>query len=755
MKLEQYISERNALISSAAPGIAPARRLARLTDTALESLAVREAHTLGSRTRWALVALGGYGSGALLPRSDLDLLIVSSSGGETLRPLAEGLLYPLWDAGLKVGHQVRTPREQIVATRADLATLTATLTGRVIAGDAALGDNVLATCARDAAKRRPQVLDALWSRERPGSPYLLEPDLKDGAGGRRDYDELTWCAALLAARPAPDPRGLVTAGLLSGEEMARLDDAANAVAAARWELQRTGAGHLMSLEAADDLISGADSVQRALIDTHHILRAVRERLDGPPPLQRHAFTPREVFESLMKGDSGIEELETAVWRGQLDYLLPGYADLMSLRRPGLAHTLTVGAHSLRCAGLVSRLAADTHEGEAALGTARAIADPRPVVVAALVHDAGKATPGPGHAGRGAAAAGEAAGRFDVGRTAEDVADLVRLHLVLAETAARTDLDDEDAVLRCAREIGRRELVAPLHLLTVADSLATGPGAWSEWHAALVGKLVARVDAALSPDVDGAGIASSAESVRLVAMAALDEGSPEAAFVREAPMRYLADRTPESVTRHARIVAALALDRAPGAFELDITTGPLDSTFCATVVTRDRPGLFGTVAGVFALTGFDILGVEAVTTSGGIALDTFTVHSATLADIGDDAWARLERSLTAALRDRLAVGVRLAERRKHYRHTERPRIRATISTDDPFAAVLRIRTPDRVGLLYDIGRVIADSGLNIRSVTATTRSGIAEDTFRLTDATGEVPRSAGVLGQLKMRLRELE
>ena len=45
------------------------------------------------------------------------------------------------------------------------------------------------------------------SRPRPGSPYLLEPDLKEGAGGRRDFDELTWTAATLTGRPTIRPLG--------------------------------------------------------------------------------------------------------------------------------------------------------------------------------------------------------------------------------------------------------------------------------------------------------------------------------------------------------------------------------------------------------------------------------------------------------------------------------------------------------------------------------------------------------------------
>ena len=61
--------------------------------------------------RTALVALGGYGRGALCPHSDIDLLVLHDGADpDAVGALAERLLYPLWDAGFTVGHAVRTPR---------------------------------------------------------------------------------------------------------------------------------------------------------------------------------------------------------------------------------------------------------------------------------------------------------------------------------------------------------------------------------------------------------------------------------------------------------------------------------------------------------------------------------------------------------------------------------------------------------------------------------------------------------------------
>jgi len=755
MELATYLEQRNALIRDAAPGIDPARRLARLTDEMLVTLAHDAEGLAPAKSRWTLLALGGYGAGALLPASDLDLLLITEAAPGAFKPFIEAILYPLWDAGLKVGHQVRSSRDQTRAVREELATLTSALTGRPLAGDSALGTDALIACASDARKRTKDVIALMRTRPRPGSPYLLEPDLKEGAGGRRDYDELTWIAAVLSGSPQAGPEALVEHEVLDAASLQRVRTAADTVTAARWELQALGAGQLMSLELAEDLSVDAASVQAALADTYHMLNDVRASAAGTRT--RHHVPPRapEVFALAQTGDSGLAKLEELAWHGNLEHLIPGIAELMPLRRPGLAHTLAVGAHCLKAACVISRIGRDIDAGPVAARSAQTVTDPRALIAAALVHDVGKRVSGAGHAERGEGEARAAASLLGLDECAcETVALLVRHHLLLVETATRSDLDDEDAILSAAGALGDRELLGPLHLLTIADSIATGPGAWNEWTAALIGKLVTRLDAALSPDVDGAGISAAAQATRAAALERLPEQAVnERAFIRDAPLRYLADREPASVVEHAALVGQLIEERAPGAHAVRIDVGPLEHTYNLTVAARDRHGLLATLAGVMALASLDILAVEAVGTRSGIALDTFTVRSATLAPIGPENWSRLDRLLDAALRDRLSIGVRLNERRRHYRASSMGIDRVEVLENDPYAAVVRIRATDRAGLLYDIARAMAESGLEIRSMTATTRHDTADDVFRVTDSSGQVPEE-GLLGMLRMRLREL-
>lgn len=761
--IAHYAEQRRALIESAEPGIASARRLAALTDATLREHAERAAaDALPENTRWALVALGGYGAGALLPKSDLDLLVLCDASSSGVKRFVEAVLYPLWDAGLDVGHQVRSPREQLRAVRADTATLTSALTARPIAGDAAYAEEAIARCAADAAKRRTDILRALGDRDRPGSPYLLEPDLKDGAGGRRDYDELVWTAAVVTGARQDKPDALVAVGLLDDEELQLVRDAAVTIAAARWSLQVAGFGNRMAeeaLEEPDSLAIDAESVQRALADTYHVLERVRARRGakrrGATSHARQPLSePAEVLAALQSGATALPSLQEAAWAGDLDVFVPGMRSLMTLRRPGIAHELTVGAHSLAAATTAADIVAKRTGDAFSRSAAALVGDVRPLLVAALVHDVGKREAGPDHAERGVEPARIAATKFGIPQYAETIATLVRHHLLLAQAAGSRDLDDEDSVLHVAGMLGDPDLLAPLFVLTAADSIATGPAAWTDWHAALIGKLAARIEAALSPDVDGAGLADEAESVRASALSLLGEDHPLRDVVSGLPARYLAGRSPEDVARHSALIASVSERGTPAAFAIDVAVGPIEGTYRITFVTRDRHGLFAVFAGVLALAGLDILAADGNGTPGGIALDSFTVRSATLAPVDHAVWSRVERLLDLALKGRLAIKVRLAERARQYRHEPPGKLAFEIDLNDPYAAVLSVRAPDRVGLLHDIALAIAESGLEIVSATALTRDDTAEDTFRLLDASGDIPREAGLLGQLGMRLRRL-
>ncbi|MDY0340074.1 MAG: HD domain-containing protein [Coriobacteriia bacterium] len=728
-----FIERRTALVERATPGTAAAAELARLTNEAVFAQVSMASSFIG--TPFAVFALGGYGAGRLLPGSDIDLLIVPTGSSRDVEPLVRCLLYPLWDAGLTVGHQIRTPKDQLRAVREDLTVATSFLTARCVAGDGTLAKHVIGSVFARLARDRRSLLERVTARERPGSPYQLEPDLKDGAGGQRDIDELVWRAALALGAPASTPVGLLESGLLTDPEALLLESAQDAITGARWVVHRTSARVSNTLCAMEeDLLLDAETTQRALELTHHTLITVRDRAARRPPAPPDPMSLDEIVGLAQTGTPGLAMLERATYAGRLEHAIPGLQAMMALRRPSLSHRYTVGAHSLRVLTVLLDASATKPPAEDTLHA---------LVIAALTHDLGKQTPGPGHAARSATLTAEVASRFglsqDVGAAAEV---LVREHLLLSEVATTRDLTDEDVILVSAARIGSLALVEPLFALTAADMRATGPDVWTPWRATLVAELANKLADALSPEIDGAGIIAAAENTREAArVTALSRGASRVVlgFLEQAPLRYLAHRDAKEVLRDALLVQSIAGPGAPGRFALGISPGPTEGTWVMDLITRDRPGLFAIISGTLSLCGLDTLAAEAHAGEAGIALDTFTVTSATRAPVGTETWSAVERVLCAALAGRYDIDTRLAKRRLHYpasSDTAMPVVRTLTATR--LTATVSIKTPDRVGLLHDLAWACRSADLDIRRAVITTRGNVADDVFELTDAEGAPP-----------------
>src|SRR5256885_5731789 len=89
----------------------------------------------------ALVAVGGYGRGALFPHSDVDVLVLMPDGRQPDASI-ERLIGALWDSGLEPGHSVRTVAESIEEAAKDVTVDTSLLESRLVAGNARLLDEM-------------------------------------------------------------------------------------------------------------------------------------------------------------------------------------------------------------------------------------------------------------------------------------------------------------------------------------------------------------------------------------------------------------------------------------------------------------------------------------------------------------------------------------------------------------------------------------------------------------------------------------
>ncbi|MGH2819740.1 MAG: HD domain-containing protein, partial [Actinomycetota bacterium] len=592
-----------------------------------------------------------------------------------------------------------------------------------------------------------RLLDATRERhltaDRAG--WALAPDLKDDIGGLRDINVAAWLAALLdGERRLPDE--LVTAGelLLAVREAlhaevrrktdrlhmelqprvaARLElegDAAvddlmirvhstarrveHVFSVAVGELTRTAFGGPRRSGAITRLgggvfvdegklevsggpidVEGAVGVLAAHAHTGkplslRTLERLRDAFSVPPP-GRWTAPLRDRFLSLLAGAHSPSALEVL---DQLDgwrVLLPEWQGIRGRAQHDPYHRYTVDAHSflaveeLERAGSEDPAAAAVAEEPGAAGSLR---------LAALLHDVGKGSGGD-HSVAGEVLSRAACRRMGLDEEAvEEVGALVRNHLLLADTAARRDLDDGAVIEEVAKRVGTDRRLKLLSLLTVADARATGPGCWTEWRAALARELYRKVMYALRTGELPARTDLAAATARVESYEPALAGRA-AELLAALPHSYL-DSVP--VGDMADELSLLA--RGPHAGEvlhrIDRSAGDCPAI---TVCVRDRPGVLARTAGVLALARISVLEAQAYSTTTGLALQRFVVR-----DGGPERWQRFENDLTAAYSGRLALDARLERQARDY-HPGAPvhpdvRVLQDVS---PHSTVVEVRAPD--------------------------------------------------------------
>jgi len=181
------------------------------------------------RTPFALLAVGGYGRQELSLHSDVDILILFGHRiPDSAKGLTEEILYPLWDLGLDLGYGTRTIKDCVRLSRDDFEVLTSIMDARFICGDSPLFLDLVAAMRKKVISKKGSAF-ARWLEdlyrirmEKSGdASVVLEPDLKDGIGGLRDYHHILWIAK--AFFQAMTPRDLETTGRLSHNEYAALE----------------------------------------------------------------------------------------------------------------------------------------------------------------------------------------------------------------------------------------------------------------------------------------------------------------------------------------------------------------------------------------------------------------------------------------------------------------------------------------------------------------------------------------------------
>ena len=156
----------------------------------------------------AILGLGGYGRAELCPYSDIDIMFLYPNRVRShklslfQKSMAEPILYPLWDLGLKVGHSTRTIKDTIKEAKLNIETKNSQLEARLIIGEDRLFNKFTRSYINYYRKDSPQtyIQTRLKKQEERRSRYgntvfMQEPDIKNGVGGLRDYQNIMWMSS--------------------------------------------------------------------------------------------------------------------------------------------------------------------------------------------------------------------------------------------------------------------------------------------------------------------------------------------------------------------------------------------------------------------------------------------------------------------------------------------------------------------------------------------------------------------------------
>ncbi len=789
----------------------------------------------------AIIATGGYGRRELCPYSDIDVTFVPHRDGD---PLVDRIIKEMFtlvmrvfidSAGLDVGYAYRLLED---CASLDHQTTSGLLDARLIAGS----DRLMIQLEHDywslfnpsdfvftkLSERRCQL-------EKAGeTPRVVEPNLKEGAGGLRDLQTAVWMVQALHSHTAARVRGDRAWQVLKNDGGISEAEAEALAAAKEFLFRARNALHVLTGAERDQLVvtrqeevagllgytgpgsltpslnrqishSHAPPVEQFMRDyyrhasaIHRITGNIIRRAENsrlflgigldcfrrevvPANLSLIAEDPvwmlwacelaqkyglefsdelerdivellnaspvvgdkqqaAEVFTRILADSQGAYSiLQKMADLGILGWLIPEVGEIMDLIPYDPSHDYTVGQHTLQVIRYLDTLRRQDGPEET-VDLRRLMVDlpnPEQLYLAALLHDAGKTEEERPHSEVGEdLARGVCARLFWSEHATENIAFLVRQHLVMAETSRLRDLHLDETIREFTAIVDDLDRLNMLYLLTYSDTNAVGEGVWTQVKGRFLRDLYRRAERALAgsegEDLDDADLTRTRR--RLMKELSVENIPDEeiAEHVERMPAPYILNTSLNEIALHIAFIRKAGRGEPVVEFHDE-----RNSTFTeVTVCTRDdpEPGLLAKIAGVFYAADTDVHSAQVFTRTGEhpIAIDTLYVDFRGR-QLTPGKRKELATNLKAVLKAETAVEEVLSKRKKSPEiggPIEHLRLRNDISE---IFTVVEVSSHDERAMLYRASGALSKLGWGIHSARVSLFKGRSIASFYVTGA----------------------
>lgn len=795
----------------------------------------------------ALVAVGGYGRGELHPYSDIDIqILLETEDYEKNQLFTEEFVRFLWDIGLEVGQSLRSIKDCIKESKADITVMTNLLESRFLLGDKALFDSM------DEAIRNPRV----WPSEKffqgkfeeqtarhksyNDTAYNLEPNLKEGPGGLRDLQTILWVynrhygcrnyndlrandflrdegirnfvrnrnflwkirfglhflsnrredrllfdhqRSLAAEYGYEDNEKHLAVEQLMQRYYQTVKDISlqNEILLERYRLENTSKIQWMrkpkiinkrfsvrnnTIEMSDENVFKESSyalleiflmMQIHEIDNIHpdTIRAIRYNLSLINKKFRNDIRSTSLFIDIFRHPTGLTRtLRRMNNYGVLGAYLPAWGNIVGQMQHDLFHVYTVDAHTLMVVHNLRRLTTNQNDFPLASELMNGLYKPQRLYLGALFHDIAKGRGGD-HSTLGAIDARDFCLHHQMSEyDANLVAWLVDKHLYMSHFSQRRDISDPEVVQEFANEIGDREHLDNLYLLTMADIRGTSPKVWNAWKGQLLQDLYL---AARNTLRRGAGkslnIAAHIDDDKNTALAKLRQSDiaidKVQHFWNTLSDEYFLRYTPDDIVWHVNSINEQSILQMPIIAVRYSKRYEANQFF---ILAAETNWLVNEVTGAFDQADIDIFEACINSTTAGFGLYTFTTR------VPEPELAQEEQYLTHLVKE-LHNSMLFGQNNRDFKRSFVSRalkhfpIKASVNfiENNDNHTMMEVIAQDQKGLLNKVAQALLKYNIRLNNARISTFGERAEDIFFISKQDGSPDIDKAILDKLSADL----